>query len=262
MESKTTKERPILFSGDMVRAILEGRKTHTRRIVKPQPIIDEESGYVYSGDHKHMFKKCFLHSPWQNGYALLCPYGQPGNILYVKETWIKGHMIDENETRIGSDRYFYKAGPDIPDWHRPELEDDHPNFLTPPWKSPRFMPKVAARIWLQVTDIRVELVQDISKGDVISEGFACVSKDHAYCLKHAISPTWKYGLPESDGLPGAEGWQWHDWEVNPVDAYRKLWSKINGAESWGTNPWVWVISFRVLSTTGRPAKFPALCEAL
>ncbi|MGN7818825.1 hypothetical protein ACTJJB_01775 [Chitinophaga sp. 22536] len=233
MENKTTKERPILFSGDMVRAILDGRKTQTRRVIKPQPIIDEESGYVYSGDHKHMFKKCFLHSPWQNGYALLCPYGQPGNILYVKETWIKGHMIDENEIRIGSDQYFYKAGPDIPDWHRPDLEDDHPNFLTPPWKSPRFMPKVAARIWLQVTEIRVERVQDISDKDARAEGVKPMEalRPHLFRGPHHF-------------------------------AFGRLWRDINGTNSCDKNDWVWVISFRILSTTGRPAKFPALCEAL
>lgn len=219
------KARPILFSTEMVQAILAGRKTQTRRVIQPQPPVPECS-------YTQLLNKC--------------RYGQRRDMLWVRETWQSTY---DETTKYWS--FIFKADGKL--WY----DDD--GLVR--WKPGIYMPKAAARIWLQVTDIRVERVQDINKDDVISEGFSCLSKDHSFCLKHAMAPTWKYGLSESDGLPGAEGWKWRDWEINPVEAYRKLWSAINGTGSWAANPWVWVVSFRVLSTTGRPANLDELCAA-
>jgi hypothetical protein len=212
------KERPILFTGDMVNAILDGRKTQTRRIIKPQPIIDEESGHVFSGDHKHMFKKCFLHAPWQNRFSLLCPYGRPGDIMYVRETWF-----------LNGEEYIYLAdGTCCQQFEQCECEE----VGKPKWRPSIHMPKTAARIWLQTTDIRAERVQDISEEDARSEGVKPMDPLHP---QHFRGP--------------------HHF------AFGRLWRDIYGDDSWNRNDWVWVITSRVLSTTGRPAKFPALCAA-
>jgi hypothetical protein len=80
-------------------------------------------------------------------------------------------------------------------------------------------------------------LQDISEADAKAEGLTSLTKDgHLF----------KYGIPEADGTPGAAGWQWQDWCANPIDAYKKLWNSINGADAWEQNPWVWVVEFEVM----------------
>jgi len=176
------KERPILFSTAMVQAILDGRKTMTRRAVK-----------------------CKLHECF-NGFAntpkevFNCPYGQPGDILWVREKF--------TPDRGG---YFYAA-------------DNHLTQILN-WKPSIHMPKAAARIWLQVEAVRVERLQDITEADAEGEGAKTV-----FC--QYVNDTQGY----------------HSY----VEGFRKIWQSINGPESWEQNPWVWVVSFKVLSTTGRP----------
>lgn len=109
------------------------------------------------------------------------------------------------------------------------------------WKRPvlsaMFMPRWASRITLEVTDVRAQRLQDISEEDARAEGLACLTKDGSL---------YKYGLADSDGLPGNDdyGWHWKDWDVSAVKAYMKLWDHINGAGSWAANPYVWAYTFR------------------
>jgi len=148
---ETRKERPIIFpSTEMVRAILEGRKTQTRRPIKPQPEGNRKITQLHEKDY-------WSFSPtedWQTGIDIRCPYGQPGDILWVKETWAPAAW-DENGKITHID---YKA--DIPI-----------NAVdTNGWRSPVFMPRWASRIKLKITDVRVERVQDISIKDILAEG--------------------------------------------------------------------------------------------
>lgn len=189
------KERPILFSGPMVRAILAGTKTQTRRIVKPQPPSrwNHLHGAVFcSGEHER--------SGGCLGDAVLpCPYGVPGDRLWVRETWGEfGPTIDaEQDFRYRADGYQPPAGR--------------------VWRPSVHMPRWALRITLEITDVRVERLQDISEESARAEG----------------------AIGWSERLPG----RW-DCRGTARDAFRDLWQSINGPDSWDPNPWVWVISFR------------------
>jgi hypothetical protein len=246
------KEIPILFSTPMVQAILDKRKTQTRRIIKPQPsIVATEFAH-----HPLQWPK----KPWVARFkygdrdvyevtdAYKCPYGRPGDALWVRETlarhktgayWTKGlaDAVNVNPEYICK----YEAGGvntfSWPSDHMSKVKDGKkvPSIHTMKWES---------RIWLQKTATKVERACDISSEDAIAEGLACISKDGGR--------TYKYGIPDSDGLPGIDdhGWPWQEWEVDPVAAFKKLWCKINGPETWES--WVWCESFAVLSTTGKP----------
>lgn len=139
------KERPILFSGEMVRAILEGRKTQTRRVIKPQPDSARNSVFVKSGfETKH-------------GYEIKCPYGQPGDRLWVRETW----GLWDTDPKDGPERakIFYRAT----DENRRDLRYQR-------WRPSIHMPRWASRINLEITNIRIERVQDITEEDAKAEG--------------------------------------------------------------------------------------------
>lgn len=198
--SKTTvvKEHPILFSGGMVKAILERRKTQTRRVVKGKP--GPMDIRLVDGDDDTKGREIYLGGGvWG---SLKCPYGKPGDRLWVKETW-RTVKTDEVET------LYFKAD-----------EEYHEGAG---WKSPRFMPRWASRINLEITDVRVERVQDISASDVLAEGV----EDH---------------YPGSQDSIG-EG----DWKSCLVMQYEELWDSINGKKyPWKSNPWVWVVSFKVI----------------
>lgn len=227
------KEIPMLFSTPMVQSLLAGRKTMTRRIIKHklQPVRDE----VISG------RRLVKPSGWplmnvDEYIERFCPYGKPGDLIWVRETLYQNgelgleYVADKehiDETIIPDDYGPYGGSysfRNIPAIH---------------------MPKWAARIWLQKTATKVERACDISREDAIAEGLACISKDGGR--------TYKYGIPDLDGYPGNDdhGWSWQEWEVDPIEAFKKLWCKINGIETW--NSWVWVNSFSVLSTTGKPS---------
>lgn len=214
------KEIPILFSTPMVRAILDGRKTQTRRIINPQPIVDMDSGFVFDGKHKRQYD---IHS-WRDQFLDDWSKWMPEDRIWVRESFYPV------SPKCGE--YYYKA--------------TDPAAEASKWKPSIHMPKEAARIWLQVESVRVEPLHDISEQDAKAEGFACISKDGGR--------TYKYGIPDKDGLPGLDnlGWPWQDWEVNQVNAFKTLWKKINGEESWNENPFVWAITYKTLSTTGKP----------
>lgn len=190
------KEHPILFSTPMVQAILEGRKTQTRRVVKmKKQITDPAFGYTAFTPKNHISVRG-IHANGQYGESFFkCPYGQPGDLLYVRETF----------TPYRTDKYLYKA--------------DEILLINGAWKPSIHMPKAAARIWLEVEEVKVEWLQDISEEDAKEEG---VTPDLATDHPKGVYYT----------------------------AFSDLWTKINGNGSWISNPWVWVIKFKVLSTTG------------
>jgi hypothetical protein len=203
------KERPILFSGPMVRAILEGRKTQTRRIVKPQPTKDYVTLMPLSGELVGVTKHG---GPIDNRGWLHCPYGKPGDRLWVRETWGKVHYegVDESPT------IFYRA--DERDQERDELTR---------WRPSIHMPRWASRINLEVVSVRVERLQDISEEDAMSEGIE----------------SW-----EERGVDDAQDY-YRDYVTgghvyNAKDSFRSLWQSINGPGSWEANPWVWVVEFK------------------
>jgi len=194
------KERPILFSGPMVRAILEGRKTQTRRVVKPQPPADHpfpqpcvNDGYWWNDskdDHDDV-------SFWPTySTCLPCPYGKPGDQLWARETHCK----------YGG-RFIYRA----------DYGDLTPisDGIGGPWKPSIHMPRIASRITLEITGVRVERLQDISEADVIAEG---VSYDMPIVFKSG--------------------------DDTPRGLFGELWESIHGEGSWDLDPWVWVIEFQ------------------
>ncbi|MCH4572206.1 hypothetical protein [Achromobacter xylosoxidans] len=209
-------ERPILFTGPMVRAILAGKKTQTRRIAKEFAGRDDLDAIL-------------RRFPNQNG----CPYGQPGDHLWVRESTHRRPMLNLLTGEPLADKYDGGA-----------YTADGADVLTPEgfdlawWYSRKscpsiHMPRFACRLVLEVTGVRVERLQAISYEDALAEG--------------AFDPRMFWGA-EFDDVDGesadelARRLQW------PQRAFRELWCKINGAESWDANPWVWVVEFRRADT--------------
>lgn len=194
------KERPILFSAPMVRALLDGTKTQTRRLVKMKPhhqIEQRDDGsnwpWMYDGARD---------ADWW----MPCPHGQPGDRLWVRETWAYGiHALAAARDENGP--FVYAA------------DGTTQGRLCDRWRPSIHMPRTASRITLEITGVRVERLQDISNDDAYSEG----------------TGTWAAETAK-DG---------NKWPSMPR-AFRGLWESINGAESWATNPWVWAIDFKRL----------------
>ena len=213
------KERPILFSAPMVRAILAGTKTQTRRIVKPHRNDDsfvlEDHGYGWwpyrseDGESSVMSDGC--------EYRLPCPYGAIGDQLWVRETL----EVVPNWGML----FYVASGPDeykITDPRADALIEkygDHYHANDGKRIPSIYMPRWASRITLEITNVRVERLQEISEEDAIAEG---------------AKP---YLLPVH---PARES-------LRHVDGYAQLWEQINGPGSWDANPWVWVVCFRRVS---------------
>lgn len=230
--TNTTKERPILFSGAMVRAILDGTKTQTRRVIKHNIVVP--NGTPYYADKVG---------------AVPCPYGAPGDWLWVRETWADVHPL-QAEGRYSQPgqagipgpppvgyRTVYRADGEYPPiWHNrgeghpyrvlsttDDLALKHfPQGVEFGWEPSIHMPRWASRITLEITGVRVERVQDISEADAKAEG----------------APIGYYERETLDGL-----------EAVPTDrrgGFRALWDSINGQRGygWQANPWVWVVEFR------------------
>nr|DAT66859.1 MAG TPA: ASCH domain protein [Caudoviricetes sp.] len=192
--------KPILFNTEMVRAILDGRKSCTRRLVKPEPQgyfeVSEEPLYIYDTDG--------------NQGKITPPY-QPSDILYVRESY--------SELTFG---YVYKADGENID-HLGNVIKWHPSI---------HMPKEAARIWLKVTDVRVERLQEITEEQACMEGTD--PWDEACYENNGWHPT--FSDPDSGGDP------------NMIDGFHKLWnSTIKKSDldryGWDANPWVWAIEY-------------------
>ncbi len=184
------KQTPILFSTEMVQAILAGRKTQTRRVIKPQPQAAQFEKLLFDG--RELTKNSFLN---------YCPYGQPGDVLWVRETFATG---------LHSGLFYFKA-------------NGEKASGTSKWKPSIHMPKAAARIWLEITNVRVERLQDITQDDAVSEGITQIKTER------------------------------------PATTFQKLWQSINGKPrtvetdqgtiklppvDWHANPWVWVVEFK------------------
>jgi hypothetical protein len=204
----TTTERPILFSAPMVRAILDRRKTMTRRAVKPREPRGTSWQMTYLGDGR-VWPHVYARPTLTRLEPAPCPYGQPGDRLWVRETWAPREDVDPR-TDLEKARHYtrYRAdGGDLADeWHCYRR-----------WRSSIHMPRWASRLTLEVTDVRVERLQDISEADARAEG---------------VDPMIV--------LPGDQ--------VSYVAAFGDLWAGINGAESWDANPWVWVVGFKRIET--------------
>lgn len=158
------KERPIIFSSEMVRAILEGRKTQTRRVIKPQPVLLPDWGEMeYKGEVYSLLPRRF------------CPYGREGDRLWVKEAWRVGR-VDRNTIWYRDDSFMALA----------ESADDLAGRkLGDQWKSARFMFRWASRITLEVSGVRVERVQDIWIEDAVAEGLEVVQRGGYRAFKGA-----------------------------------------------------------------------------
>lgn len=235
--------RQILYSGPMVRALLNGWKTQTRRIVKPQPRWVPEgeglpgewqwnAGYKGKDDRNPKFGMSFTsYAMTEKGFAdciascayAACPYGQPGDLLWVRETWQEFFADEIPEGRRDGPRglmgipakperrsvVVFRADGEIP---------AHPEYGEANWRPAIFMPRKFSRLTLRLTDVRVERLQEISEADAIAEGIAPVSLYQLDC----------------ESIP-------------PSHRFRDLWNSINGPDSWDANPWCWVLSFNVIT---------------
>lgn len=197
------RERPILFSGPMVRALLAGTKTQTRRIVKPQPA-----------------------GAWAAPGKTSCPYGQPGDRLWVRETWARNQVMPIEHRAPGE--FIYGA----------ELNESGLRRYAATWKPSIHMPRAACRLVLEITGVRVERLHQISEADAIAEG---IPEESAPC-ERCGDCGWLCigGEPQECDAPGCGD--------GAIDGYRALWEQINGAGSWAANPWVWVVEFRRADT--------------
>ena len=210
------KERPILFSGAMVRAILSGAKTQTRRIVKPQPVKVTRGSvicglpvpvhpddYAWPDGPGCVTVSCKPNGPtgWAEEHS---PYGQPGDRLWVREAFCTD----------------VRRAPDLPQIvYAADYASERPRIR---WRPSIHMPRWASRITLEITSMRVERLNDINEADAIAEGVTAVSSGGVTLFT----------------TTGVNCFQ------TAKDAYAALWESINGPGSWDANPWVWVVEFR------------------
>jgi hypothetical protein len=231
-------EHPILFSTPMVQAILEGRKTMTRRIINEAPIDFEYDGYGCRVKDSSVLEKLpiieqrFIKAGEKTKWVK-CKYGERGDLLWVRESFSK---IDHPEFKIR-----FKA--------------DHLNPKSVKWSPSIHMPKSAARIWLQITNIKVERLQNISEKDTINEGIRIPVNEGKPVFILGNDNSALSFLPDgcfANNTPPLTQMQYL------FAFFAELWCKINGRESWDANPWVWVVEFKVISTPdshrdGKPA---------
>ena len=233
MAKGATQERPILFSGPMVRAILDGRKTQTRRVCKPQP-----NGFWDSATNaaSHIYQPGYL--PWWQigGINHKCPYGKTGDHLWLREAWKTGCNLDKYSPKQIREKYedagyrlgdrangkccpmFYLAGGEHKRWGDCDIADFGE------WGKTRVsihMPRWASRITLEITDVRIEQLQDITEHDAKSEG---------------VEMGFQFAGFAADRHPAKA--------VGYKPMFRRLWGEINGPDSWEANPWVWVVEFK------------------
>jgi hypothetical protein len=236
------KQHPILMKGPLVKQSEAGNKTQTRRLKALEEINKNPDRWEFVRLYDGYAKFCEKHNYTKEVYVK-CPYGVPDEILWVRETWRKYCHVD-NMGYTHFDQQIIEYAADNPpmiylvdgDGAHMYNKDGSEKYV--PWRPSIHMPKSACRLFLQITDIRVERLQDISEEDAKAEGLACLSKDGGI--------TYKYGIPDKDGLPGIDnhGWPWQEWNTKPVEAFKALWGKVNGLDSWQANPWVWVITFK------------------
>jgi hypothetical protein len=215
------REKPILFSGPMVRAILEGRKTQTRRTVK---VVSGRGGVSLvhlpgaPGIYEHLDYDGagLVHfQPERQAKPLRTPYGQPGDRLWVRETWAPVDQLADRVERedpvcVGYRADYSAISHESDNVHQLDVTHWNWEHSSVRWRPSIFMPRWASRLTLEVTDVRVERLQDISEKDAKAEGVG-----------------FHVG--------------------GPVKAFETLWDSINGGRPWrcwDDNPWVWVVGFR------------------
>lgn len=210
MNAPVRKERPILFSAPMVLAILAGTKSQTRRVVKPKH-------FAYMDEHQGLRER---------DNADVCPHGKPGDQLWVREAWRQAYPPG-----MGSSGIIYRA--DAPRaCGMDEYSDRHK------WKPGIHMFRKDARILLDITGVRVERLNDISEADAKAEGIVRLEPGRVIGGVRCDSAPSQYGLADNSFL-----------SCSATDSYRLLWKSINGIESWGDDPFVWVVSFQRITTT-------------
>ncbi|MBJ7583330.1 hypothetical protein JHD42_19975 [Aeromonas veronii] len=210
------KERPVIFNGEMVRAILAGRKTQTRRVMKVQPPegwgpvnsfgVEDPNARTYTkavvDRHGYMQAGPQVFGVADETWGAVSPFGQPGDRLWVKETFATGLCTKST--------IAYRAT------HKPsDLDEGWDEQIK--WTPSIHMSRSFSRIKLEITDVRVERLNDINEQDALAEGV-------------------------DDGTsPAAIAVGWFE---KPRKAFRRLWERIYGQESWNSNPWVWVVEFK------------------
>ncbi len=214
-----TKQRPILFSAPMVRAILEGRKTVTRRPLNDRALKNISIG-AQIGECHELPTEGALHPNSIGYYNDFCPFGQPGERLWVRETWFCNHLevmrgpyLKPDDLDIGAARddgtLVYAA-----DGLTPYEQEQ------PVWKPSIHMPRWASRILLEITDVRVERLQHISGDQAVAEGV-----DAAMCQQFVETSPSRFACNEA-----------------VIHGFAGLWQSTGG--DWDANPWVWVVEFK------------------
>ena len=221
--------RPIIFSAPMIRALLDGQKTQTRRIAK----LNHAGRVAFGGRNWHCDDPKAV---------MACPYGQPGDFLWVRESWSTARLYPVNAT------LFYRADGDC------EGKQASLSFIERErkWRPSIHMPRWASRLTLRITDVRVQRLQEISEADARAEG----------CSARPFPGPWWQGYRELNGAlvhEQAIGDQPPDWMIEPkrmadtphldltaVDDFRSVWHSIHGPDSWSANPWVWALTFDVI----------------
>lgn len=231
MPPLTQKEHPLILSGPMVRAYLAGRKTQTRRSIKPQP--EEVQAAYQAQDGSWIF--WYPDSPnlaertkklYKSG-GFKCPHGRPGDRLWVREKFAYGYRGENKENNYV---VFFDGGQKYRDgaYYSPQQEYSQDAFSHIKWKPSIHMPRWASRIILEITNIRVERVQAISEEDAIAEGVEWLYPGHEGVYKDYLLRT----------LNGC---------VTAKESYMTLWESLYRRKpklQWQANPWVFVIEFR------------------
>jgi hypothetical protein len=207
------RERPILMSAPMVRAIIAGAKVQTRRVINDS----DYRWWAATSWEKDDDGWPMVSDPYGDWYRLPCPYGEPGDHLWVRETWAPGRDVYPHADWLYREEYSSR-------FDEEGLREEYAKACygeTFRWRPSIFMPRRASRLTLEVTEVRVERVQAISVGDVRAEGVDC--PEHDFASGFCTSPC---------------GALFGEWE--------RLWDGINAkrGHGWDTNPWVWAISFR------------------
>lgn len=219
------KVTPMLFNDEMVRAIVDDRKTQTRRIVKADIPDNFCRGYVaaITNGERWAIARSILNPEGAAAFppdpepGFLCPYGKPGDLIYIKETHAFSRLFDlmpPRDVPVGSDVY-YKATMSEQEFHD----------LCAITRQSIFMRRWASRLTLKIKSIRLEQLQNISRDDAKAEGIEIA--------RYAADRTPLYRHYQYSNIP----------DSNPVASFESLWESINGNGSWNANPWVWRIEY-------------------
>lgn len=231
MSDVKVKERPILMTPENAQKCRDGRKTMTRRLNGLDEINENPESWDCTlldiGD------AIFLQRPRipQGHRQIKCPYGTVGDRLWVREAWrMSGEYADVSTTKIQpEDAWLYVD-------HLRYRGENHSEGVDK-WRSSMMMPRWACRTWLEITDIRVERLQEITEEDAKAEGaaFVCELCGQDLDTVHGAEVHWACDDPDCERASYREG-------------FRRLWESINGPGSWDLNPWVWVIGFQKVRT--------------